>query len=528
MEAILALANRMADYPPPGRMPLNAGRMMASALDDLAGLLGMQEAVFGRWSWPDGTAAQVWSTSAGPAALAAFIPEWVKSAAVNGSTMPDALIVESPDDAARMAPRRGWGAVMVIPAMIREGQATVIAAAGQTAPSTGMLPACAKPLATLAVMIESALRRGEIEAMLGSAVRQWHSMIDAIKDVIVLADMEGRVMRGNQALADCLGRSNRELIGQPCLDPLYDGAPEATAALERLRSGGERQNFEMRLRGRDMRVTLDPMVDAEGRLSGAVHILSDVTEQKKLERQLAASERMKMIGRLASGVAHEVRNPLNAILSLTEALQQEINPDAEQAQFLEMISAQVGRLSTLMRDLLDLGKPIPPSSLQPESLRRIVAAAADLWRMSKPPHPQHLEVSIVGQAGRAIVMADSARFQQVILNLLDNAAQHSPPESVIMIDLILGEIAFHNPTEADKKVVVVRVVDAGTGIPEENLQRVFEPFMTTRRQGTGLGLSLVQNIVEHHHGTVSIYNNTVQAGCTVQIRLPLAAMEDKA
>lgn len=496
---------------------------ITATLRQLSSHLGMDRALFGRWIWPEGRPADCWSAGGDCASLAALATEWLAS---NQGRWPERLLAHSRDDLSRSLPSlainqldAGIDCAVVIPVSDGGDRLALIAAAGPTPRPPGSLTPCAGPILLLASVIALALRRRDIEDMLGSAVRHWHSTIDAIQEVIVLVDLDGRVLRGNRALADWLGRSNKELIGQPVLDSLYRGGPGAAEAMARLLAARERQTFDLSMEGRDWRVTLDPMLDAAGELSGIVHILSDVTEQRRLERQVSASERMKMIGRLASGVAHEVRNPLNAITSLTEALLQEVDPNAEQAKFLNMIGAQVARLAALMRDLLDLGKPIPADCMQPESLRLVCTAAIELWKGGKQPHPQSLQFITQPEAGNLTVMADSARLQQVVLNLLDNAAQHSPAESEIVMTL---EPMDMNGGPAAR----LRIKDAGSGIPEENLPRVFEPFMTTRRQGTGLGLSLVRNIVENHQGRVEIFNNTPAPGCTVEVRLPAAAAED--
>ncbi|RMF86006.1 MAG: GAF domain-containing protein [Nitrospinota bacterium] len=233
-------------------------------------------------------------------------------------------------------------------------------------------------------------------------------------------------------------------------------------------------------------------------------------ERQALEEQLQRAREMEVIGRLAAGVAHEVRNPLNAILAVSEALFQDLADRPEYQPYLTHIRTQVDRLAVLMRDLLELGRPVQTTHLHRESLPALCASALELWQQSPlaQTHPVHLVQPAEG--GSLELRADRARLQQVVMNLLDNAAQHSPPEREITLAIL--------PPAGG--MLRVQVIDQGTGIAAEHLPHIFEPFFTTRRKGIGLGLSLVKHIVEAHGGTIRVWNNTPPPGCTVEIRLP--------
>jgi PAS domain S-box-containing protein len=236
-------------------------------------------------------------------------------------------------------------------------------------------------------------------------------------------------------------------------------------------------------------------------------------ERGHLQAQLQKAHEMKILGQMASGVAHEVRNPLNAILSITEAVNQELegNPDFE--THLRHIREQVNRLSQLMQDLLELGKPIPASSLQPASIPEICTAGVDLWKQYHPSDSHRISLTIDAEDHDQMrVIANSPKLSQVFINLLDNASQHSPVESEIQVAI----------TRLSGSNLRVAITDQGAGIDPKNLSRLSEPFFTTRKGGTGLGLSIVKHIVELHGGNLSIRNNIPAPGCTVEIVLPSA------
>jgi PAS domain S-box-containing protein len=234
-------------------------------------------------------------------------------------------------------------------------------------------------------------------------------------------------------------------------------------------------------------------------------------ERNIMEAQLRQFDRMKLLGQMAAGVAHEVRNPLNAILAITEALFQDIGDNPEYQPFLDHIRTQVDRLSRLMGDLLDLGKPIQSSSLHMEYLPAICTATLDLWQQTPLSQSHRVRLSLPPEQDDLNIMADSSKLQQVFLNLLENAAQHSPEGSEIRFVV----------TAPKKATARICVIDQGTGVLPENIQRVFEPFFTTRNKGNGLGLSIVKNIMQALGGDIMIRNNEIPPGCTVEIILPL-------
>jgi signal transduction histidine kinase len=218
-------------------------------------------------------------------------------------------------------------------------------------------------------------------------------------------------------------------------------------------------------------------------------------------------------------VAHEVRNPLNAILSISEALfrEKEIADNPEYLPYVQHIRTQVGRLSKLMTDLLGLGNPIIPTNLHQVSLYEVCAATIELWNMSELSRTHPLVPACDGSLPYLHVSADIGRLQQALLNLIENAAQHSPARNEIFLSI--GKPVGQK--------VAIQVKDFGKGIVPEKLGKVFDPFFTTRAGGTGLGLPLVKHFVESMGGEVRIWNNEPPPGCTAEIILNMEAKEEK-
>ncbi|MBM4141108.1 MAG: PAS domain S-box protein [Nitrospira sp.] len=276
-----------------------------------------------------------------------------------------------------------------------------------------------------------------------------------------------------------------------------------------------------------------PMLDSSGNIIGAItvintkeriftedeirlikifaqHVAFEI-ERNVMETRLRNAQKMEVIGTLAGGVAHEVRNPLNAIIIIAESLVKELGESPEYQLLLTHIRSQVDRLSVLMKDLLDLGKSIDPSDLRGVSLSEVCSATVSLWKHSVCSRTHKIKLLKSPECDDIFVLADSRRLQQVFLNLLENAAQHDREGNEILFVV----------KESEGSRCIIQVVDRGTGVPEELLSRIFEPFFSTRRGGTGLGLTIVKYIVETHGGNIVFFNNKPLPGCTVEVKLPI-------
>ena len=370
-------------------------------------------------------------------------------------------------------------------------------------------------------MVQDITERRKIENAILQGKQDWENTFDTITDMITIHDENFNIIRSNKAAAQILGISWLEMGKAKCYQ-MYHGTdcPPANCPSCRSLVSGEpsvHELYEPHL-GKHLEIRAIPRIEPGGKMVGLIHVVRDITDRKraeeeraKLEARLREAQKMEVIGSLAGGVAHEVRNPLNAIMALTDALDREVGGNPEYKAFMMHMRTQVDRLTTLMNDLLELGKPVEQSKLRTEPLTEIVAISVDAWKQSKYGRGREVAVSVAGPAEGTYILADAKKLQQVFINLLDNAAQHSTEGSSVRIEV---------PPPADGKAEV-RVVDQGSGIPTEILPRVFDTFFTTRRGGTGLGLSIVKHIIEKHGGSIAMVNNDPPPGCTVSVTLPV-------
>ncbi|WP_437909106.1 ATP-binding protein [Sorangium sp. So ce327] len=376
--------------------------------------------------------------------------------------------------------------------------------------------------------LERRLARGEATTtFVGAAkeldlLRRWlRSVLAQLPLGVCAVGSDGAISLVNRRLEALVGAEERDLVGAP-LDRLPAPFAELFARAARAASAGEAGADEIEAhvagRARSLRVhraALDPL-DARAASGGVVLLVEDRTEQRALEAQLAHRDRLAQLGRLAAGVAHEVGNPLTGIACLAQNLRAESDSDEIRAR-AGLILGEAARIEAILRSLLDHSRtgavPKPGEGARARvgrvALAEVVAEAVRLIRLDRAaPHVR------VDQAcpESLVVIGDRRELVQVFVNLLANARDASEAGALIAVR---GWI--------DAGQIVVEVEDHGSGIPEELLAAVLEPFVTTKRDpsGTGLGLPLSRSIVEDHGGTLTL-RSAVGRGTTVVVRLPLA------
>lgn len=234
-------------------------------------------------------------------------------------------------------------------------------------------------------------------------------------------------------------------------------------------------------------------------------------EREKLRRRLQRSETMAAMGRLVAGVAHEVRNPLFGISSTLDAMEASAGDGHDDPRFREVLRREAGRLNSLMSNLLEFGRT-PPAGTTIELLRGTLAEAVRSCEAAAAA----AAVRIVDRSSEdAEVAMNRDRLLQVHVNLIENAIQHAPPDSTVIVDTLTSI------DDEGRHWIGYRVMDAGSGFAAEDLPHLFDPFFTKRRKGTGLGLSIAQRIVDDHHGTIEP-GNRAEGGGMVTVRLPVA------
>jgi PAS domain S-box-containing protein len=359
-----------------------------------------------------------------------------------------------------------------------------------------------------------ALEQEELRQKISKSSYEWRITFDAIPHPVLLVELGGRIVRLNEAARDLAGLSFSEVLRRTA-GKVRDGEPWHTIAVllgqieSRAGSGGDGATAQvLDEQGRTWDLSLSPVISPDGQ-RGVVAIARDLTDLVRLQESLRRSETMSAMGVLVAGVAHEVRNPLFGISATLAAFTSRFKRRTEYRRYVEVLQGEVDRLSALMQDLLDYGKPLR-LLLEPTRASEVMRAALAACE----PFAAQAEVEVVLSGGESLpaLLLDRKRMVQVFQNLLENGIQHSPRG---------GRVAFRAEPAAtgEPEGILFRIEDAGPGFQPEDLPHVFEPFFTRRRGGTGLGLSIVQRIVEQHQGEIAAANRP-EGGAVVAVRLP--------
>ncbi len=264
-------------------------------------------------------------------------------------------------------------------------------------------------------------------------------------------------------------------------------------------------------------ITVTPLFDAKTRILGTVLSLSDASMKSALQRTAAEKERLATIGHLASGIAHEVRNPLGGIRGAAELLGRQASGDKSKAT-ADLIVREVDRITALLDDLMIFART-DGLQLEPTNLHHVLDDVLEL--LSHDPLSQQMTLKRVYDPSLPELLVDRARIAQVFHNLFRNALQAMQDAPGMLTITTRLDIQHHISSNGKKLAMVeIEIHNTGAHIPEEIFEHVLTPFVTTRPQGTGLGLPLANHWINRHGGSLRI-RSQADLGTTVLISLPL-------
>jgi signal transduction histidine kinase len=253
-----------------------------------------------------------------------------------------------------------------------------------------------------------------------------------------------------------------------------------------------------------------PLHDQAGAVLGAVAVFSDLTPLKALEVERQRAERLAYFEMLASGIAHEIKNPLAAVKAFSQLMPRRRADDRFVAEFERVVGREIASIERLLDRLRTLSRP-GERPHHPIDLRAPVRDAVEAMRPVFAEKRVVLSVAIGDSP--CTVLADHLELEQLFLNLLMNAHEVTAPEGMVRVEAA---------TTADR--VIVAVVDTGPGVPPELLERVFDPFFSTKERGTGLGLAICASIAQTHGARITVTNRDA-GGAVFTVDFPLAIPE---
>ncbi len=342
---------------------------------------------------------------------------------------------------------------------------------------------------------------------------------------LIVLDRAGAVTQINPAAREILALSERDALGRPAGDVFRTG--KSTLLEHALVGESPPYDVEVTVRagdGREVPLLLRTSLvhDAEGRAVGLVALFNDLTRLKRQDQDLRRVERLASLGELSAGMAHEIRNPLAGIATTAELLAKRFPEGDPTRGLLSMIVEEVRRLNRLIEDLLRFARPAAPQFAS-QSIDRILDRCVAL--LGARAQAKHVVLERRYAADVPAVDLDQAQMTQVFLNLVKNALEASPPFGTVTLATEHGEGPAGGPAAGAARgrrahVVRVRIADRGAGIARDHIEKVWNPFFTTKPSGTGLGLPICQRIVTEHRGRISITSDEGK-GTEVLVELPV-------
>ncbi len=334
---------------------------------------------------------------------------------------------------------------------------------------------------------------GPIEARL-----QLAAIVDSSDDAIISKDLTGTITSWNAAATHIFGYTAGEVIGESILllipPELHYEEPEI---LRKVTAGQRIEHFETRRRRKDgqlvdISLTISPIRDASGTIVGISKIARDITQRKQAEAALFESERMAAVGRMAASIAHEVNNPLEAILNLGYLLSEGPSLDPDTRRYAELIVAEVLRVSEITKQTLSFYRDTTRTSLV-----NLADLLDDVLKLHGPVLQRHSIKVFTRYQSDACVVARPGELRQLFTNLIVNSIDALPSSG--------GEVHLSVSRARHASMACVTIADNGSGVPPAIRERIFEPFFTTKTgKGTGLGLWITQGIVRKYGGTIRL------------------------
>jgi PAS domain S-box-containing protein len=345
------------------------------------------------------------------------------------------------------------------------------------------------------------------------------AIVESSDDAIISKDLHGVVTSWNSGAERMFGFSSGEMIGRPITTIIPpELRDDETRILSTIARGDRIEHFEtVRVRKSgdpiEVSLTVSPVKDESGRIVGAAKIARDITERKRTEQTLLITERLAAVGRLAATVAHEINNPLEAVINLVY-LAKTAGSQGQAQVYLDTAEEQLACVSHLTRQTLGFYRETSGAS----AVRPSEIIGSLLTVFSSRARNKGIEFSQEIQNNSAI-FAVPGEIRQVVANLLSNSIDAVKGTGKVRIRVSTGR-NWHRDRESGIRITVA---DTGAGIPPAARQRIFEPFYTTKRDvGTGLGLWVCKSVVDHHKGTIYVRSSTTpgKSGTVVSVFFP--------
>lgn len=343
-----------------------------------------------------------------------------------------------------------------------------------------------------------------------------NSILASMNNGVIGVDVMGTITQFNRAAKDITGFTIEETLGKSFRDVFTCEAASEQSVLTVLANGKELSRDEKVIWHKDghpvpVSYQTALLADDHGGTLGAVEIFSDISRIKALEADMRHAKTMAALGEMAATVAHEIRNPLGAMGMWANLLERDIDPADSRRKTLSRIIEGLARLNRIVSNLLVYSRPVK-AQLRPVPLGGLLDEISDFVQIEIERLGQNITVCKEFDASSDIcVEADPEKLHQIVMNVCFNAIQAMPSGGVLTVHIEIDSVR--------SGYVSFCIIDTGEGIPKEMLEKIFDPFYTTKENGTGLGLAIVKKFIEFHSGHIAV-DSERGLGTTIRIFLP--------
>jgi signal transduction histidine kinase len=356
-------------------------------------------------------------------------------------------------------------------------------------------------------------RMRNVEEVFSALKENLDQILGNLQDGIVLFTGDGRVVLVSESARRFLTLAQESILGLHARDIFDRTTVLGNALFDAFEAHQTLIQEEVQTEtGRRVQVSLDFIQDPKARQGlGALLTLHDLESAEAIESEIEVSRRLAAIGRLTSGVGHEVKNPINAIVVHVELLKSKLtDAGASAIRHLDIIEAEIHRLDRVVQLLVDFSRPVE-LRLREQDLRAVIGDVLALSSAELSTH--NVKLLTVMPPRPLIVNIDADLLKQAALNVIQNGAQAMPDGGTLRVEL-----------EENRKFAVLRIADEGYGIPEEIREKIFDLYFTTKTGGSGIGLAMTYRILQLHYGSIEVQSNPGR-GTEFQLRIPLVAPE---
>jgi two-component system nitrogen regulation sensor histidine kinase GlnL len=354
----------------------------------------------------------------------------------------------------------------------------------------------------------------------------YEAVLAGLPDAVIAVDPALRVVFWNAAAEVLTARSARRAQGRLVKDVFAPSTSVVSRLAETLATGESRSEADSVIESTDghavpVSLLTAPLFARDGTVEAAVAVLRDVSRIRQLENEVRRGETLAAAGRMAVGVAHEIRNPLGAIRGAVQLLARELGPEPRWAEYTDVLLKEVDRVNRIIETLLDLGRPVQvrrvPLNLH-QILERVILLDEETARAAGVTVLRRYDPSLPA------ILGDEDRLLQVFHNLVRNAIDAMKQGGRLMLSTRVSLDPLYGKMDlggGQRTMVEVALTDEGGGIPEAARARIFDPFFTTKERGLGLGLAICHRILEEHRGAIHL-ESVEGRGTTVTCFLPIA------